>query len=272
MPKVVLVTGGSSGIGEAIAKLLHATGQYKVYTTSRSSSNGEIKDGIIFLRIDVTDGDSIREGVNYLLGKEQQVDVLINNAGVGFAGPLEHTTVGEISEVFATNVFGVLEMCRAVLPSMRSRGNGLIINISSIGGRLGLPFRGVYSSSKFALEGLSESLSQELKQFGINVVIVEPGGFSTKITEHRKTTVIPEDSVYRGQFDIMYKMVNDDLKKARRPEILAERIREIIESKNPSLRYAVAGSMQKLPLLLKCVLPSRLFEKLVMNHFKIKNR
>ncbi|MFN2422505.1 MAG: SDR family NAD(P)-dependent oxidoreductase, partial [Cryomorphaceae bacterium] len=146
--KVVLVTGGSSGIGLATCKYLQSR-NCKVYGTSRKvSQNGEIVDGIPMLQLDLNQLPSIHTAVNFILEKEGRLDVLVNNAGVGIAGALEDTSTEEIETAFRTNVFGVFECCRAVIPQMRKQGGGWIVNISSIAGEFGLPFRGIYCATK----------------------------------------------------------------------------------------------------------------------------
>ncbi len=269
MPKIVLVTGGSSGIGEAIANHLSSISSFKVYATSRKAENGSVKGNVHFLNLDVTSTDSCTNAINWLHSTEGRIDILINNAGIGFAGPLEHTTKEEINTVMNTNVYGILDLCRLVTPIMRKQGGGKILNVSSLAGRFGLPFRGVYSATKFALEGLTESLSQEVQQFGIAVSLVEPGEFATNISENRKTTQLPNDSVYKEQFDLMYTLLNSELKKALPPTIMATAVEKILNTSKPKLRYIVSSPFQRFTLVLKAILPARTFEKLLMNHYKI---
>ncbi|MES2629083.1 MAG: SDR family oxidoreductase [Bacteroidota bacterium] len=269
MPKVVLVTGGSSGIGEAIARHLSSLPGYKVYATSRKAENGQVINGITFIKLDVTSTTSATDAISWLHTTEGRIDVLINNAGIGFAGPLEHTTKDEINAVMNTNVYGILDLCRLVTPIMRAQGGGNILNVSSLAGRFGLPFRGVYSATKFALEGLTESLSQEVQQFGISVSLVEPGEFSTNISENRQTTALPEDSVYTAQFSLMYDLLNTELTKALSPSIMGKAVEKILNTRKPKLRYVVSSPFQRLTLVLKAILPARVFEKLLMNHYKI---
>ena len=156
MKKVVLITGGSSGIGKAIGEYLMAK-NYKVYGTSRNPKN--FKDGFSFplLPLDVTDIQSIKSCVAMLLEKEPTIDILINNAGVGITGPLEETPIEEIQKAFSTNLYGPIQVTNQVLPSMRKQKGGHIINITSIAGYMGLPFRGVYSATKAALEITTEA-------------------------------------------------------------------------------------------------------------------
>jgi NAD(P)-dependent dehydrogenase (short-subunit alcohol dehydrogenase family) len=165
MKKVVLITGGSSGIGKAIGEYLLAR-NYKVYGTSRNPDR--FKTGFPFplLQLDVTDIQSIKACVALLLEKEARLDVLINNAGVGITGPLEETPIEEIQKAFATNLYGPIQITNEALPSMRNQKSGHIINITSIAGYMGLPYRGIYSATKAALEITTEAYRMELMQFG----------------------------------------------------------------------------------------------------------
>ncbi len=269
MPKVVLVTGGSSGIGEAIATHLSSNSSYKVYATSRKADHGTAKGKVTFIKLDVTSTTSATEAINWLMATEGRIDILINNAGIGFAGPLEHTTKEELHAVMNTNVYGILDLCRLVAPHMRKQGSGRILNVSSLAGRFGLPFRGVYSATKFALEGLTESLSQELQQFGIWVSLIEPGDFATSISDNRETTVIPTDSVYATQFKETYEAINKEVAKSLSPQVMALAVEKMLKANKPKLRYVVSTPFQQFTLTLKAILPGRFFEKLLMNHYKI---
>lgn len=269
MPKVVLVTGGSSGIGEAIATHLSSHSAYSVYATSRKIENGTTKGKVTFVKLDVCSTQSAADAIQWILDKEGRIDVLINNAGIGFAGPLEHTTKDELHAVMETNLYGILDLCRFVIPHMRKQGSGRILNISSLAGRFGLPFRGVYSATKFALEGLTESLSQELRQYGIWVSLIEPGDFATSISDNRQTTHIPADSVYAAQFEESYSLINAEVARSFHPSVMAKQVAAILGHKRPKIRYIVATPFQRFTTTLKAILPGRVFEKLIMNHYKI---
>lgn len=269
MPKVVLVTGGSSGIGEAISQKLAQDPSYKVYATSRKASFGEAKGRVFFLPLDVTSTESAQQAIDWLIQTEGRIDVLINNAGIGFAGPIEHTTKEEMQKVMDTNLYGVLDLCRLVLPHMRKQQSGRILNVSSLAGRFGLPFRGVYSATKFALEGMTESLSQEVRQFGIKVSLIEPGDFATNISANRETSNIPANSVYKQQFDNTYALINKEVAKSLPPSFIADAVARILKTEKPKVRYIVSTPFQKITVTLKAILPGRFFEKLLMNHYKI---
>ena len=180
--QVILITGASSGIGKATANLLVQQG-YTVYGTSRKAS--ESTNGVRMLTMDVTQPASIQQAVEQILSEQGRIDILINNAGLGISGALELETDEEIGKQMDTNFMGVVRMCKAVIPIMRKERKGFIINISSIGGLIAVPFQGFYSASKFAVEGYSEALQHEVRPFGIRVCLVEPGDFYTNFTANR---------------------------------------------------------------------------------------
>ncbi len=182
--RVVLVTGASSGIGRACAEFLAGRG-YRVYGGSRRLVAGSVVESI---SMDVGDDASVHAAVSTILAREGRIDILVNNAGIAIAGAVEDTSVEEARDQFDVNFFGVLRVCRAVLPAMREQGAGYIVNIGSIGGLIAIPFQGFYSASKFALEGLSESLRLEVRQFGVHVVLIEPGDHRTGLTDNRRRT------------------------------------------------------------------------------------
>jgi len=179
-PPVVLITGASSGIGLAAAQILHARGA-RVWGASRRVIAGEIP----WIAMDVTDDEAVDAGVRKLIEKAGRIDALITCAGYGIAGAIEDTSSAEAQAQFATNFFGTFRAVRAVLPAMRAQEAGRIVLVGSIAGRIGVPFQGFYSASKFALEGFAESLRMEVKPFGIDVSLIEPGDFKTDFTAAR---------------------------------------------------------------------------------------
>lgn len=267
MSKVVLVTGASSGIGKSIAQYLSAKGM-KVYGTSRNPDKCRI-DGVTLLKLDVTDLDSIKQAITELIKREHKVDVLINNAGMGITGPIEDTPTDEMRNVFNTNFFGAIDLMKAVLPQMRSQGSGLIINITSIAGYMGLPFRGMYSATKGALELITEAVRMEVKEFGINVTNVAPGDFATNIAAGRYHTPVFEDSPYKEKYTENLSLMDDHVDNGMSPEVMAQAIFRIINKKNPKIHYKVGGFMEKLSIVLKRVLPDKVYERILMNHFKL---
>lgn len=267
MPKVVLITGGSSGIGKAIGEFLTERG-FKVYGTSRNPERySDAKFPLIAL--DVRNSEQIKSAVAVVIEKENRLDVLINNAGVGITGPLEEIPVEEIKNNFETNFFGPVEMMKAVLPQMRSQKSGMIINITSIAGYMGLPYRSVYSASKGALELVTEALRMEVKNFGVAITNVAPGDFATNIASGRFHAPLVEDSAYAKIYGDMLKTMNDHVDSGSNPLQMAMAIEKIINKKNPKIHYKVGAFMQKFSIVLKRVLPDKMYEKMLMKHYKL---
>ena len=268
MSKVVFITGISSGFGKHTATLLARKG-YKVYGVSRRDI--ETEEGIRVIKADVTDANSIKQAVESVLQVEDGIDVLINNAGMGIAGSIEETSPDEVRLQMDTNFYGVLHTIQAVLPSMREKRNGLIITISSIGGLMGLPYVGYYATSKFALEGLCESLYMEVKPFNVKVVLINPGDFHTNFTASRKIiTRATADSPYDNYFRKTLATIEKDELSGLSPEKLACQLLKIIEKKKPKARYVVATFEQKLAVILKYLLPDAWFFSILSSHYKIK--
>lgn len=269
--RIALVTGGTSGIGRAICNQLSKSG-ITVYGAGRSVENGGTLDNYSTVKIDVTKDKSVKEGVQYILEKEGKIDILVNNAGIGIAGSVEDSEIIEILEVFNTNVAGLIRMCKAVLPSMRDKASGTIINISSVGGLMGLPYRGIYSGSKSSVEMISEAMSMEVMQFGIKVVIIEPGDFKTGINENRRVAEATKTSIYKDDFDRIHKIINEEVSKGEDPSKIGKLVLRIVNKKNPKLRYNVGNFASKLALGIKRLLPPRLFERIMMKHYSMKKK
>lgn len=267
MKKVILITGGSSGIGKAIGEFLLEKG-FVVYGTSRNASaisNSKLK----LVDLDVRNSDSIKACVSKIIELEGRIDVLINNAGVGITGPLEEIPLEEIKNNFETNVFGPIETMKAVLPQMRLQKSGLIINITSIAGYMGLPFRSVYSSSKGALELITESLRMETKAFGVQITNVAPGDFATDIASRRFHAPVIKGSAYEKVYQTQLDMMNEHVSGGSNPIEMAVAIHKIIATKNPKIHYKVGAFMQKFSIVLKRILPDTMYEKMLMNHYKL---
>lgn len=264
MSKVILITGISSGLGESIAQYLSKRG-YIVYGLCRSDYKPNYNAKII--KTDIVDSHSVKIAIQQVIDNEKRIDVVINNAGMGYGGPIEYFTEEEAKYQFDVNFFGTFRVCREVIPFMRENKNGLIINIGSIGGLIGLPYQGFYSATKFAIQGFSEALYQELKDFNINVVVVNPGDFSTNFTSNRKIINNVYDSPYRKQFMKTLSIIEKDEKKGLKPEVLARKIYKIIETKNPKFKYNIASFDQKLAVFLKCILPSKIFLRIISSHY-----
>ena len=268
MKKVILITGVSSGFGRHTAEHLAARGHI-VYGTSRR--NCDAIDQVNILRMDLTDSESISSTVRSVLNKEGRIDILINNAGMHTGGPAETTPPEYARLQIDTNFFGMVTITREVLPAMRKQGGGMIINFSSIGGLMGLPFQSFYSAVKFATEGFSEALRLEVRQFNIRVVLINPGDFHTNNTANRRKYLSetgPGDP-YNDQFtrtlDIIEKCETSGLS----PEILARKMVRIVESGNPRQRYVIASFDQRLSVLLKRLMPGKWFSKIIGAFYKI---
>jgi short-subunit dehydrogenase len=268
IPKVVLITGASSGIGKSIAQYLHQK-KYKVYGTSRNPD--QVKDcGFPLLALDVREENSIKKCIALLIEKEGKIDVLVNNAGVGITGALEEIPMQEIRNNFETNVFGPIALMQNVLPHMRKQKNGLIINITSIAGYMGLPYRSVYSSSKGALELVTESLRMETKPFGIQITNVAPGDFATDIASRRFHAPVLENSAYKNIYQKQLDNINNHVSGGSNPIEMAIAIAKIIETKHTKIHYKVGAFMQKFSIVLKRILPDTWYEKILMKHYGIE--
>ncbi|WCM18314.1 oxidoreductase [Paraburkholderia bryophila] len=225
--KIVLITGASSGIGEATARALSNTG-YRVFGGVRRPDSAPSIPGVEYVQMDVENAESVASAVAVVLERAGRIDIVINNAGVSLVGPIEATSDAEAKALFDVNVFGVLRVVRAVLPSMRSNRSGLIVNISSVLGFLPAPFMGLYASSKHAVEGLSESLDHEVRDLGIRVVLVEPSFIRTKLdTNATRTQAVIEDyaAALAGSVDAVQLQVS----RAPQPSEVAKKIRSIVE-------------------------------------------
>lgn len=267
MSKIVFITGGSSGIGKSIGEFL-TNKRYIVYGTSRNPN--KIKNHPFKLvALDVTNIESITDAINKVISAEGRIDVLVNNAGMGITGPIEDTPTDQMRNVFDTNLFGAIDVAKAVLPQMRKQNSGLIINITSIAGYMGLPYRGIYSATKGALEIVTEAMSMETKRFGIHVTNVAPGDFATSIAGGRYHTPVFEDSAYKENYQLNLDLMNAHVKGGGDPIEMAKMVYKIINTKNPKLHYKVGDFMQKFSVVLKRILPDRMYEKLLMNHYKI---
>ena len=270
MDKVVLITGASSGIGKACAEYL-AKNKYIVIGTSRKSIIPSQKiDNFELIKMDVNNDESVKTAIDYIIKKYNTIDILVNNAGWGISGALEDTSVEKAKELFEINFFGIHRMIKQTLPYMRKKKKGMIINISSVGGAVGLPYQGFYSSTKFALEGYSEALRLELKPFGIKVVLIEPGDIKTSFTSRReKISSNLETSVYKNYARKTIKIVEKDEQQGGiMPDIVGYKLLKIINKKNPKVRYKVGSFSQKLLLSLKRILPDKSIQWILRKYYK----
>ena len=263
--QVIIITGASSGFGKATANMLADKG-YTVYGLCRR----EMQDNrILYRQCDVRNREQIAAVVAKIVEEQGRVDVLINNAGMGIGGALELATEEEIDLQMGTNFMGCVNLSQAVLPYMRRARKGKIINLSSIGGLMGLPYQGFYSASKFAIEGFTEALAAEVMRFGIRVCMVEPGDFATGFTGSRRNSQATLDDpdygpVFKNSLAIIEKEENGGLQ----PEVLARRIVKLVEKKNPPLRNVVANLEQWLSTVIKRVLPGNTMVTILRDYYK----
>lgn len=256
---VVLVTGASSGIGLACARRLARRG-YRVFGASRRPPE-RADEPFEWLALDVGDDESVRRAVATVLERAGRLDVLISNAGIGYAGAVEDTSLEEARAIFETNFFGTLRFCREVLPYMRTRGSGRIVVVGSLAGLIALPFQGLYSASKFALEGLCESLRMEVRPLGIHVVLIEPGDTRTGFTAHRRWVQSAQiGSAYERAARRALAVQERDETHGVSPECVARVVERVLRLRSPRLRYKAAGFFQRFAAFLKRVLPEKWFE------------
>ncbi|HET7337801.1 MAG TPA: SDR family oxidoreductase [Candidatus Nitrosotalea sp.] len=247
MDKVAIVTGSSSGIGFETALALAREGYY-TYATMRDTKKGnKILDiakkenlQVRVIELDVNNDSTIKKAVEVILGEKKRIDVLVNNAGYFLVGCLEDLTIPNLKDQFETNFFGVVRMIQAVLPTMRNQKSGIIVNVSSVAGRIGFPVTPGYISSKFALEGLSESMRYELFPFGIKTIIIEPGVIKTNLfTTLKKAT--KSDSAYKEITEKVMKGLMMMSEMGTPPQEVAKTITKAISSDNPLPRYPVGN-------------------------------
>ncbi len=267
MSKVVLITGASSGIGKSTAEFLSKKG-FVVYGTGRNPKK-EANNLYTLIALDVTKPETIQKAIQHVVEKEGRLDVLINNAGMGITGPIEDTPTDEMKKVFETNFFGAIDVMKAVLPQMRKQKSGCIINVTSIAGYMGLPYRGIYSATKGALELVTEAARMEVKEFGIQMTNVAPGDVATNIAAGRYHTPVFENSAYKEKYQMNLDLMDNHVDGGMDPIKMAEQILKIIQSKHPKVHYKVGGFMEKFSIVLKRILPSKMYEKLLMNHYKL---
>lgn len=264
---VILITGVSSGFGLAMARQLQADG-HTVYGTVRRDVDPV--PGVHYLRADVRDTESVQAAVAAVLAAEGRIDVLINNAGMGIGGPAEFAPEDDVRLQMETNFMGQVRFTQAVLPAMRRQGSGKILCFSSIGGVMGLPFQGFYSASKFAVEGFCEALQIEVRSHGIQVVLIEPGDFSTGFTAARIKQVSDEAAAAYPSLRRSVSSFEKDEQTGLQPEFLARKVAGIVRRKHPRFRYVIATFVQKLSIPLKRILPSRTFARVLALFYSVK--
>lgn len=256
MTKVALVTGSSSGIGYETSLLL-ARNQFVTYASMRNLKKGDELMKIAsqetiplkVIELDVNDDVSVNDAIDTILKENGRIDVLVNNAGYSIFGSLEELSLEEIKEEFETNFFGAVRAAKAVIPAMRKQSSGTIVNVSSIGGKVGLlPYFTAYHASKFALEGYTESLRQELVEFGINVILIEPGAVGTNFMDNMKTgkNYNPNESPYANTIQRVFEGAQVIMANTIHPREVAQVILNAVNSTSPNVRYSVGKDAESI--------------------------
>ena len=258
---VALITGASSGIGQATAELLASNG-FTVFGTSRSS--GKLAGSYKWLSMDVRSDASVEAAVQSLLERAGRIDVLVNNAGYAQVGAIEETSITDAQAQFDTNLLGVIRLIKAVLPVMRRQGSGRIINVSSVVGQVAPPYMGMYATSKFALEGLSEALRDEVRPFGVDVSLVEPSYVKTSIVSQPPAHPI---AAYTPARQAALQLLSSNVESGMDPRMVAQAILRAATTQ-PRLRNLVGRDI-KLLILLKRLLPEPMFERLRRRIFQV---
>ena len=262
--KVALVTGASSGIGEATALKLQACG-YTVYAAARrvERMRALMNAGIHVIAMDVTDDTSMQIAVREIIANAGRIDVLVNNAGYGSYGAVEDVTPEEARAQFDVNVFGAVRLTQLVLPHMRSQRSGTVVNITSMGGKIYTPLGAWYHGTKFALEAISDCLRLEVQPFGINVVVIEPGGIKTEWADiaASKLTEVSGKGPYASQASAMAESMVGEASRKRQspPELIAETIAKAVTARRPKTRYAI-GFGAKPMIFIRRLLSDRAFD------------
>ncbi len=268
--KVILITGASSGIGKSCATFLAEKG-HTVYGTSRDLAKFDDMDTPFRpLALDVKDSESVKKAVAQIMEEQGRLDVLVNNAGFALMGSIEESSEEQVMEAYNTNLFGVHRLVKEVLPIMRAQDSGWIISLSSIAGRFGLPFRGIYSSTKAALENMMEALQYEVESFGIKVSLIEPGDVKTDINEHRqKADSMNGNSPYEKSYSKAEKHIVDTVSYGLDPMEVSKRVNEAISTESPAFRYVVGSITQRLSITASHLLPNHVFRQIVKQYMKL---
>ena len=263
---IILITGVTSGFGKAMAERLSADG-HTVYGTHRREVE-PIKN-VHYIKADVRSDDDCRAAVQQVLQEQGRIDVFISNAGMGIGGPLEFCSLEQAQLQMDTNWMGMVRCLHWVLPAMRAQKQGKIICFSSIGGLMGLPFQGLYSASKFAIEGYCEALRLETKKSGIKVVVIEPGDFATSFTASRNSVAGPEVHEAYPSYARSLASIEKDETGGLKPEYLAGKISRIVTKRNPRYHYIISTLEQRLSVFLKAILPPSWFAAILGSYYHL---
>ncbi len=266
--KVVLITGASSGIGKATALRLLQDGHIVYGAARRVKKMQDIEMiGGHAIEMDITKEEDIKNTVDIIIEKEGRIDVLFNNAGYGLYGPVEEVFMDDVRNQFEVNLFGLARLTQLVLPHMRAQGNGTIINTSSVGGKVYSPLGAWYYATKHALEGWSDTLRLEVKEFGVDVVIIEPGLIKTEFGDVMSAQLkkLDKKSAYKESIETMISLGEKSFAdgSGSDPEVIVNLVLRAIKAKNPQTRY-VAGKFSHLVLFMRHVLSDKMFDRLMM--------
>ncbi len=265
MPKVALVTGASSGIGAATAERLVRAG-FVVYGAARRTDRLEGLQGVRALAMDVTDDASMQAGVLQILSAEGRIDVLVNNAGYGSYGAIEDVPLAEARRQVEVNLFGLARLIQLVLPTMRAQRSGRIVNITSMGGRFAAAFGGWYHATKFAVEGLSDALRQEVAGFGIDVIVIEPGAIKTEWSGIAAQSALDAsgDGAYASRVQRLARSFRTGAAEnmGSDPDVVARAIEKAVTTRRPHTRYAV-GFAARPVIVARQLLPDRAFDAVI---------
>ena len=265
--QVVLITGGSSGIGKATGELLQSNG-YAVIGTSRSPDH-YTDHPFPLIQMDLHDSISIQTAVESVVSQYGAIHVLVNNAGKGIAGPIEETPLNEIRSVFETNLVGATAVIQSVIPVMRTQNEGKILNITSIAGYSGLPFRAVYSATKSALHMLTESLRLELKPTNIQCCTLAPGDVATNISQSRYHVPVKKNSPYHAIYGAVRNDIDAHVNDGVSAKTVAISINRLIEKNKLKPHYTVGPFLQRFSIYLKAYLPAKIYEFILSKFYKI---
>lgn len=271
MKKTVLVTGASAGIGKATAILLAQNG-YLVYGAARRM--GKMQDleayGIRPIALDVTINESMEHGIHQILKETGSIDILVNNAGFGLEGAIEDVAIEDARYQLEVNVFGAMRLAQLVLPKMRENKYGKIINISSVGGKIAFPLGGWYHASKFALEALSDSMRMEVREFGVDVIVVEPGATKSEWGSIATDNLIKISghTAYKELATKMHKTFTQLSNGIAEPIVIAQLVKQGIEARHPKTRYISKEMNSRALFILRKILSDKLMDRLIMSQVK----
>ncbi len=265
--RIVLITGASSGIGLSIGQHLSSL-QYQVVGTSRNPDKYP-NHPFPLIAMDVLDNTSVKDGIDALVAAYARIDVLINNAGMGMAGPLEEMDLEAVDRLINTNLNGPIRIIQHTLAIMHKQQSGTIINVASLAGDNGLPFRSIYAASKAALMRVSESLRLELRHTPIQCTVLSPGSIKTAIAENRYYAPLAENSVYYKQYKASLADMDNHVNKGLPPICVAKKVEKLINKKKLKPHYSVGPFLEVLSPIIKFLLPQRAYENLIASFYNL---